>query len=414
MLFDLSRLQKITNPLYYPTFGTRFYEELYFGGAGSGKSVNIARKFVYRIITEQYHKFLFTRKVGRTLQESVFLEATNACRSFGMIENFHFFVNKTEKRITFPHLNSEILCVGLDNVAKLKSITGVTGIWIEEITELLYRDYLQLKGRMRGIQKNFKQIIMSCNPININHWVKQKLIDKRSTKSHGRFEVGDGWMVLHSTYLDNYFLDEQDRKTYEGYKDEDEYFYKVYTLGEWGALGNLIYSKWKRFKDDKDLDWYDWVGYGQDFGYNHPNAIIKIGMQDDNIYVIDEMYLTKHTNNEIIKRAPEIIHDKMSELTSDSNQPGFIREWAEAGYNVWGAHKPAGSVAEGLSWIKSKKVFVHERCVNTWNEYQGYKYKEKSDGEILEEPVKLKDDAMDALRYGLDPIRLQVNCGAVA
>ena len=51
-------------------------------------------------------------------------------------------------RIAFPN-GSEILFAGLDDVEKLKSIYDITGIWIEEASELLEADFNQLDIRLR-------------------------------------------------------------------------------------------------------------------------------------------------------------------------------------------------------------------------------------------------------------------------
>ncbi|HUX61330.1 MAG TPA: hypothetical protein VMV32_08450 [Ignavibacteriaceae bacterium] len=58
--------------------------------------------------------------------------------------------------------------------------------------------------------------------------------------------------ILHSTYLDNKFIDENYRKLLEGLVEEDEYFYSVYTLGEWSAL-KLSGRIYKRFSDHNIL-----------------------------------------------------------------------------------------------------------------------------------------------------------------
>ncbi len=51
--------------------------------------------------------------------------------------------------------------------------------------------------------------------------------------------------------------------------------------------------------------------------------------------------------------------------------------------------------------MKTKKLHIHERCINTIKEIQGYKYKEDRNGNVLEEPVKFNDHTMDALRYAV-------------
>ena len=83
--------------------------------------------------------------------------------------------------------------------------------------------------RLRG-GKSKKQIVLSFNPVNINHWIKKHFIDSGEAT------------VCHSTYKDNKFLTEEDKKTLESFKDTDLYYYNVYCLGEWGVLGKTYFN----------------------------------------------------------------------------------------------------------------------------------------------------------------------------
>ena len=79
-------------------------------------------------------------------------------------------------------------------------MVSLTDVWIEEASEAEEDDYKQLNVRLRG-GKSKKQIVMSLNPIDINHWIKTSLIDTgRAT-------------YLHTTYKDNHFIDENTKGT---------------------------------------------------------------------------------------------------------------------------------------------------------------------------------------------------------
>lgn len=90
-------------------------------------------------------------------------------------------------------------------------------------------DINQLKVRLRG-GKSKKQIVLSFNPVNINHWIKKHFIDSGIAT------------VCHSTYKDNKFLTEEDKNTLEGFRKSDMYYYNVYCLGEWGVLGRTYFN----------------------------------------------------------------------------------------------------------------------------------------------------------------------------
>ena len=128
---------------------------------------------------------------------------------------------------------NEVAFAGLDDVEKIKSITfengELTDIWIEEATECQEADINQLKVRLRG-GKSKKQMVLSFNPINIQHWIKKHFIDSKLAT------------VCFSTYKDNKFLTDDDRKALEDLKYTDEYTYEVYCLGKWGIVGKTVFD----------------------------------------------------------------------------------------------------------------------------------------------------------------------------
>jgi phage terminase large subunit len=136
-------------------------------------------------------------------------------------------------RIVCKLTGNEVAFAGLDDVEKIKSITfsngELTDIWVEEATECQEADINQLKVRLRG-GKSKKQMVLSFNPINIQHWIKKHFIDSGLAT------------VCFSTYKDNKFLTDDDRKALEDLQYIDEYTYEVYCLGKWGVLGKTVFD----------------------------------------------------------------------------------------------------------------------------------------------------------------------------
>lgn len=229
MNIDLRSLPQITNSAYYPLYlDVNRYMVLY-GGAGSGKSVFASQNVVFRILTERNHRVLIVRKVGTTMRESVFALMKQTLSTFGI---FHLCrVNKTDMTISLPLFGSEILFKSIDDPEKIKSITDITLIWIEEASDLTQQDFQQLDLRLRGKTKHAKQIMVSFNPIDVNHWLKRMFFDVRR----------DDTTVIHTTYKDNAFIDVQYVATLEKLRTHDEYYYNVYALGQWGVLGKTIF-----------------------------------------------------------------------------------------------------------------------------------------------------------------------------
>lgn len=199
------------------------------GGGGSGKSIFAGRKILERCVSEPKHRFLVCRKVARTLRESCFAQLR------GQIAEHYpkagAVVAKGDLRITFPN-GSEILFAGLDDVEKLKSIYDITGIWIEEASELLESDLNQLDIRLRTKCPYYLQIILTFNPVSITHWLKARFFDKPDPRAS----------VHETTYKDNRFLGEEAIQTLEAFRDTDPYYYQVYCLGQWGVTGQTVFD----------------------------------------------------------------------------------------------------------------------------------------------------------------------------
>ena len=224
-----NNLRDTSNDTYMPLFECDSRYLVLKGGGGSGKSIFAGRKVLERCVSEPGHRFLVCRKVARTLRESCFAQLR------GQIAEHYpdagAVVNRGDLRIAFPN-GSEILFAGLDDVEKLKSIYDITGIWIEEASELLEADFNQLDIRLRTQCPYYLQIILTFNPIRIIHWLKARFFDRRDPRA----------TVHESTYKDNRFLTQEAVRTLEAFRDTDEYYYMVYCLGQWGVTGKTVFD----------------------------------------------------------------------------------------------------------------------------------------------------------------------------
>lgn len=222
-------LKATNNESFLPLF---FDEHRYLvlkGGGGSGKSIFAGRKVLERVTGEPGHRWLICRKVARTLRDSCFAQLR------GQITEHYpdagARVNKGDMWIGFPN-GSEIIFAGLDDVEKLKSIYNITGIWVEEASELLDGDFNQLDIRLRTTFPYYLQMILSFNPISVNHWLKKRFWDQTDPRAR----------VHESTYKDNRFLPEEAVNTLLGFKETDPYYYMVYALGQWGVTGKTVFD----------------------------------------------------------------------------------------------------------------------------------------------------------------------------
>ena len=373
---------------------TSKYAVLY-GGAGSGKSYTAAQKIVYRMCSEDGHKFLIIRKVAATLRHSVFALFKNIIDKEELSELFK--INESNLEITYLPNGNKAIFKGLDDPEKIKSIDGITSMWIEEATELTEvetphgkkSDFDQLDLRLRGKSKHYKQIIITFNPVSANHWIKQKFFDNAPEDCY----------TLKTTYLDNPFIDDEYRQTMERLRSQNEEYYKIYALGEWGSLEGIIYKEYETV--ERLPEYFEDEFVGLDFGYNHPFAIVHVRIDGKNLYVDELIYERDKSNNEIIEKIEkEYPFVKNIQIYADSARPDLISDWRDSGFIIDKANK---SVFDGINTVKSFKLHVTRNSHNIKKELELYAWKTDKSGKTLDEPVKLNDDAMDALRYALTP-----------
>jgi phage terminase large subunit len=223
--------KKVFNDVYVPYLNNDARYLIFYGGGSSGKSYFIAQRWIYKLIQPIRCNLLVVRQTGDTNRRSTFPLLKQVISNWNLAE--HFKINESDMRIKCKLTGNEVAFAGLDDVEKIKSITfengELTSIWVEEATECQEADINQLKVRLRG-GKSKKQMVLSFNPINIQHWIKGHFIDSGLAT------------VCFSIYKDNKFLTDDDRKALEDLQRIDEYTYNVYCLGQWGILGKTVFD----------------------------------------------------------------------------------------------------------------------------------------------------------------------------
>jgi phage terminase large subunit len=315
-----------------------------------------------------------------------------AIYDLGLSHLFKF--NKSDLRITYTPHDSEFIFAGLDDVEKLKSIQGITDVWIEEATEISQDDFDQIDLRLRGISDIHKQITMTFNPIDAMHWIKKRFFDQKDKDV----------IILKTTYKHNLFLDSKYIERIKRLKEVDPVKYSIYALGDWGVLGNIIFTNYEIIDFEDNFNRYY---NGLDWGYNDPCAGLKMALKDNDLYIIDVFYQTEQTTEQLFSLADNLWNKTIDRVIADSSEPRTIKDWQKEGWKIRGAKKEKDSVRHGIGWIKQRKVYIHPRCQNFINEIQAYSYRKDKNGNILEEPVDFKNHLMDAMRYGIEPLRIE-------
>lgn len=367
-----------------------------YGGAGSGKSYFVAQEIIVNMLSSKDYKYLVVRKTGRSLRLSVFQLLSTLIFDYELGK--YFQVNKGDMSIQCV-TGSRLVTSGLDDVEKLKSISGINRIWIEEASEISENDFNQLDLRMRGKNLLGYQMTLTFNPISELHWIKKKF-----------FDIGvDDTFILRTTFNDNPHLDNVYIKRLQELEKEDYQYYRIYTLGEWGSLGNVIFSNWDKQDLSEISKTFDNYYNGIDFGFaDDPFAFIRAHYDKKNktIYITNEVYKRELHNDEAAVIIKDIIGNEI--VTCDSAEPKSIADLKRHNVNAKGAKKGADSILHGIKWLQGKKIIIDEKCVNFIKEMSSYKWKEDKDGNVIPKPVDMNNHLIDALRYAIEAEIMQL------
>lgn len=394
------------NDKYIPFLNDTTRTQIFYGGSSSGKSYFLAQRTVIDVL--KGHNYLIARNVATTIRSSVYNQIVKTILEMGLTSQFQ--ISKSDMTITCIRNKKQILFAGLDDVEKLKSVTPIDGvitdIWIEEATETIYEAYKQLTKRLRGKTKENigKRIIMSFNPVLQTHWIYKEFFG-RWDDSKSMFRDGTKLVILKTTYKDNKFLTEEDIEALES--ETDQYFYNVYTLGNWGILGNLVFKNWRSQDLSSLIPTFDKIYNGLDFGFSaDPNALVRahVDQARKKIYIFEELYKCEMLDDELATELKTRIGTQY--VTCDCAEPKSIADLNRRGVRAIPARKGPDSINFGIRFLQGFEIIVDIRCQNFKNEIQAYHWAEDKYGNALAKPVDKDNHLMDALRYATEELQL--------
>lgn len=393
----LNLKKALFNDVYWPhlqDYSNRY--EVYYGGAGSGKSVFICQKLLFKALNRK-RKVLIIRKFGTTLKDSVFQLVVDMLKKWQIYDMCK--INLSTYTITLPN-ESVFLFKGMDDSEKIKSITDITDIWCEEATELSEDEYTQLDLRLRALAGDL-QLIVSFNPVSKVNWVYKRWF------ADGKKEYPDT-MILKTTYKDNKFLPESYTKALEDKINTNPNYYKIYALGEFITLDKLIFYNWKREEfDNKDIKGTLLVGL--DFGFvNDISALVASILDEENkkIYIFKEWGATNKTNDELAKIISALGFGK-SIIIADAAEKKSIEEIKRQGITrIRACEKGPDSIVHGIQKLQQYEIVVHPDCEGIITEFENYAWqKDKKTGEYINKPIDDFNHFIDALRYSLQCVK---------
>lgn len=372
------------------------------GGRGSLKSSTVSLLVPQLLIANPNTHALVLRKVANTLRDSVFNQYMWAIAELGMAGLWYAKVSPME--IIYRPTGQKIMFRGADDPMKIKSIKVPFGYiavtHFEEKDQFSGRAEIRtiLQSTMRGGDKfwNFE----SYNPpISRDNWAN---IDSAEDKPNRLCHI--------STYLDapKSWLGEEFLNEAEYLKQTDERAYQHEYLGLPVGTGGNVFDKLElREITDDEIKRFDRIYQGIDFGwYPDPFCFIRIyyDVARETLYLIDEHYVNKMSNEDNAVWIRDRHYNDFP-ITCDSAEPKSIADLRASGLDARNAIKGPGSVEYGMKWLQRRKIVIDKRRTpNAYKEIVGYEYERNKDGEIISGYPDKNNHAIDAIRYGMEPV----------
>lgn len=416
------------------------YEQyLLLGGYGSGKSYHVALKIILKLLEEK-RTALVVRQVRETIKESCFALFKEILEKMGLLSDEAVRFNNRPKggkvvaissplEIRFPN-GSRIIFRGMDDTEKIKSIHGVSIVWMEECSEIRYKAYTELLGRVRE-PKVTLHFIMTTNPVGKENWVyntffvhtdekgKEKVIQNPEEFYRRRTLVNkkNGVYYHHSLPDDNPFLPASYIKRLDSLKQTDKQLWVVARWGRFGANGTRVLPNFmvaknsKEFKNKVNSISAQYHFFGLDFGFEESyNALISCCVDDKNkiLYIYDEVYRNHMTDNKFIlldgvRKAKQRAEDCKKPIFADSASPKDIQYYRQEGFNMYACRKYPGSRLQNTKKIKRfKKIVCSPKCRNAIRELKDLTYAKDTKGNAIYDEFNIDPHTFSALWYALD------------
>jgi phage terminase large subunit len=412
------------------------YEKyLLIGSYGSGKSHSVVQKIILKLYEEK-RKACVIRQVYETHKESTFdlikqvLEDAHLLAPEGVRKHKTKVCYKVSPlEFIFPN-GSRIIFKGMDNNEKIKSMNGVSIVWIEECSEITLEAYLELLGRVRTSSVSM-HFILTCNPVGKFNWVYQYFFEKTDEDGQPEIIVKDetfyelktlvknGVYYHHSTCDDNPFLPREYIQRLDEMQFYDKVLWLVARLGRFGVAGLRVLPQFEIM--DSKLVESEVIGInaechkiGMDFGFEESyNAVLKVAydLKRRYLYIYDEYYKNHMTDDrtaiDLVKWDSDI-KDKL--IKADCAEPKAIQYYKQEGFTMRACKKLADKKTEGSRIANTKKVkrfariICSSKCKNTIKELRYLTYKKNKDGTLNYGQFNIDPHTFSAIWYALDDV----------
>lgn len=345
------------------------------GGTGSSKTYSILQFLITLCFERTGLQIDIIRETLPALRKSVLIDFKMILSVYGLWNENDF--NKTEGIYSFR--GNQFWFYSCEDGQKIRGRRRDI-VYLNEANEISYDTYLQI------ILRTNEKMFLDYNPSEEEHWIYDTVVSREDCA------------FIHSTYLDNPFLQQSVKEEIERLETDDPEYWKIYGLGLRGKRTGLIYPNYEivpEFPDCED------VLYGLDFGFNDPKVVVKLGRIGQDIYIDELLYKRGMIREDFVKELKALIPEdqRTKEQYADSADPESIEVIYRAGFNIHPADKEKDSVMFGIETVRGYRLHITARSINVLKDFKNYKWKVDKNGKTLDEPIHAFSHAPDAVRY---------------
>lgn len=414
-------MQSCIIPSYVPVMqdilGHGHTHYVFAGGRGSTKSSMVGGVAIpLLIINYPDVNVVCFRKVGNTIQNSIYAQVVWGIEKLGLTEWFHIPKTYSNPIIYLP-TGQKIFFMGLDDPMKVKSIKvsrGYIGVtWFEELDQFAGEAELRsvLQSTMRGGQL-FWDFRTFNPPISRNNWANEYAEQAEVNTPNT--------LVFRNTYLDvpRDWLGEQFIEEAEDLKNKNERAYVHEYLGQAIGTGGDVFPN----AEDMDMSvlvdtpsgkkpmWqtFDHIYNGIDWGFaRDPFRFVRLHFDAKHLdlYIFKE-YNTLKTRNEVVFKElydEQKLVSREEPVIADSAEQKSIADFKAYGAFIRPTEKGAESVRYGIKWLQGlNHIYIDKRtCPLTYWEFVNYEYEQDRQGNFISAYPDENNHSIDAVRYSL-------------
>lgn len=361
-----------------------------YGGRGSAKSHSLCTAAVIKG-AERPLRFGVYREIQRSIRDSAKRLLDDKIEACGLSA----FYTSTDTEIRGPN-GTLFLFNGLrTNPDAIKSTEGLDIAIVMEANKVAQRSWDLL---IPTVRKPGSEIWAEWNP--------EFDTDPVDAMFRGPDGPPPGSIVRQVNWAENPFFPDVLRAEMEWDRKRDFDKYRWIWEGEYQKNSEArVFKNWRvePFEAPSDAVFR----FGGDWGFSvDPTVLVRCYLDGRTLYVDYEAYMVGceiDNTPALFDSIPEV---RRNLITADSARPETVSYMQRQGFKIVSAIKGAGSLEDGVEFLKSCDIVVHPRCKHLADELSIYSYKVDPLTSVVLPKLEDRDNhVIDALRYALEGAR---------